>query len=89
MFLLQNFMNIDGTTLKSFCWFLRLSAGPQKLEHKVDHNYSHSKNIKTPKFKRLVQIFHIYFLKKSMFEASEALQKPEGTNKIKTTLLHS
>ena len=29
-------MNIDETTLKSFFWFLRLSAGPQKLEHKVD-----------------------------------------------------
>ena len=40
LFLLHNFMNIDGTTLKSFFWFLRLSAGPQKLEHKVDHiNY--------------------------------------------------
>ena len=39
LFLLQNFMNIDGTTLKIFFWFLQLSAGPQKLEHKVDHNY--------------------------------------------------
>ena len=39
LFPLQNFMNINGTTLKSFFWFLRLSAGPQKLEHKVDHNY--------------------------------------------------
>ena len=39
LFLLQNFMNIDETTLKTFFWFLRLSAGPQKLEHKVDHNY--------------------------------------------------
>ena len=27
------------TTLKTFFWFLRLSEGPQKLEHKVDHNY--------------------------------------------------
>ena len=35
----QNFMNIDGTTLKTFFWFLQLSEGPQKLEHKVDHNY--------------------------------------------------
>ena len=32
-------MNIDGTTLKTFFWFLRLSAGPHKLEHKVDHIY--------------------------------------------------
>ena len=39
LFLPQNFMNIDATTLKTFFWFLRLSAGPQKLEHKVDHNY--------------------------------------------------
>ena len=39
LFLLQNFMSIDETTLKTFFWFLRLSAGPQKLEHKVDHNY--------------------------------------------------
>ena len=38
-FLLKNFMDIDGTTLKSFFWFLRLFAGPQKLEHKVDPNY--------------------------------------------------
>ena len=39
LFLLQNFMNIDGTTLKTFFWFLPLAVGPQKLEHKVDHNY--------------------------------------------------
>ena len=36
---LQNFMNIDGMTLKTFFWFLRRYAGPQKLEHKVDHKY--------------------------------------------------
>ena len=24
---------------KTFFWFLRLSAGPQKLDHKVDHNF--------------------------------------------------
>ena len=38
LFLLQNFMNIDEKTMKKFFWFLRLSEGPQKLEHKVDHN---------------------------------------------------
>ena len=36
----------------------------------------------------MVQIFHTQFLKQSMFEASEALQKPEGPKKIKTTLFH-
>ena len=25
--------------LENIFWFLRLSAGPQKLEHKIDHNY--------------------------------------------------
>ena len=57
---------------------------------------SRSKNIRTleylffnKKFKFLVQIFHTYFLKQSLFKASEALQKPEGTKKkIKTTLFH-
>ena len=56
---------------------------------------SRSKNIRTPKylfcneeFKFLVQIFHTQFLKQSMFEASEALQKPEEPKKIKTTLFH-
>ena len=39
-------MNIDGITLKSFFWFLRLSEGPQKLEHKVDHNYLSLKKIR-------------------------------------------
>ena len=32
-------MNIDETTLKTFFWFLRVSEGPQKLEHNEDHNY--------------------------------------------------
>ena len=49
-----------------------------------------SKNIRTPNYlffneelKFLVRIFHTQFLKQSMFEASEALQKPEGTKKNK------
>ena len=37
--LLQNFMNIDRTTLILIFWFPLLSAGPQKQEHKVGHNY--------------------------------------------------
>ena len=32
-------MNIDETTLILIFWFLRLSAGPQKQEHKVSHDY--------------------------------------------------
>ena len=32
MFLLQNFMNIDGTSLKTFFWFQQLSAGTQKSQ---------------------------------------------------------
>ena len=35
----SEFHLMDGTTLKEFFWFLWLSAGLQKLEHKVDHNY--------------------------------------------------
>ena len=56
---------------------------------------SRSKNIRAPKyqsfyeeFKFLIQIFHTQFSKQSMFEASETLQKPKGTKKIKTTLFH-
>ena len=30
LFLLQNFMSIDGTTLIFIFWFPQLSAGPQK-----------------------------------------------------------
>ena len=55
---------------------------------------SQSKNIRTLKylffneeFKFLVQIFHTYFLKQSLFEASEALQKPEGTKKNKNNVV--
>ena len=55
---------------------------------------SRCKNIRTLKylffneeFKFLVQIFHTYFLKQSLFEASEALQKPEGTKKIKNNVV--
>ena len=56
--------------------------------HFLGSKNSHSRNVRTPKylffneeFKFLVQIFHTWFLKQSMFEASEAPQKPEGTKK--------
>ena len=70
-------MNIDETTLKSFFWFLRLSAGPQKLEHNVDHNYLLFKFEKSLKKVRgvflIMKIRVIIVLKK----------KPQGTKKIK------
>ena len=36
----------------------------------------------------MVKSFHTQFLKQSMFEASEALHKVEGTKKIKTLSFH-
>ena len=57
---------------------------------------SRSKNIRTPEllffneeFKFLFEIFHTYFLKQSMFEASEALHKMEGTKKNKSNVVPS
>ena len=37
----------------------------------------------------LVQNFHTYFLKQSMFEASEALQQAKGTKKNKIKIVPS
>ena len=36
----------------------------------------------------MVQICHTYFLKQSLFETSEALQKPKEKKKIEKTLFH-
>ena len=73
VFLLQNFMNINGTTLNLIFWFPGGIIVLEILGHQNTNEES----------KFLTQNFHTQFLKQSMFEASEVLQKPAGSKKTK------